>query len=102
MYLYWMLIVTNVLSIILSLIAIKKVEENINSNEYYYLVRKMEIDNMKELLKKKETSSYRESLFDALVTLPEDSFKLTYEPSNNTIVIRVKRDILIDNKKGQK
>jgi len=99
---HWMLIVINVLSIIMSLIAIKKVEENINSNEYYYLIRKMEIDNMKELLKKKETSSYRESLFDALVTLPEDSFKLTYESSDNTIVIRVKRDILIDNKKGQK
>lgn len=101
MYLYWMLIVTNVLSIILSLIDIKKVEENINSNEYYYLVRKMEIDNMKELLEKKE-NSYRESLFDALVTLPEDSFKLMYESSDNTIVIRVKRDVLIDNKKGQK
>lgn len=97
---HWMLIVINGLSIIMSLIAIKKVEENIDSNEYYYLLRKMEIDNMKELLKKKETS-YRESFFDAFVTLPEDSFELMYEPSDNTIVVRIKRDVLIDNKKGQ-
>lgn len=94
------LIVINALSIIMSLIAIKKVEENISSNERHYFIRKMEIDNMKKHLKKKE-ASYKESFFDALVTLPEDSFKLMYEPSDNTIVIRVKRDILIDNKKGQ-
>lgn len=93
------LIVINVLSIIMSLIAIKKVEENISSNERHYFIRKMEIDNMKKLLKKKE-ASYRESLFDAIVTLPADSFELMFEQNDNTIVIRVKRDILIDNKKG--
>ena len=97
---HWMLIVINALSIIMSLIAIKKVEVNISSNERHYFIRKMEIDNMKKLLKKKE-ASYRESFFDALVTLPEDSFKLMYEPSDNTIVIRVKRDILINKEKSK-
>lgn len=94
------LIVINALSIIMSLIAIKKVEENISSNERHYFIRKMEIDNMKELLKKKETS-YRESLFDAIVTLPADSFELMYEPTDNTIVVRIKRDILINKEKSK-
>lgn len=94
MNLYLTPIVISVLSMIMSLISIKKVQENYDSDVYFYSKNKMEIEEIKKRLKKQELKlSYDQAISDILAELPAGSAEVTKEDIDNTVVIRVKRDV---------
>lgn len=87
-------IVISVLSILMSIVAIKKARENSDSYSYYYSRNKMEIEEIKKRLKKQELKlSYDQAISDILAELPAGSAKVIKEDIDNTVVIRVKRDV---------
>lgn len=87
-------IVISVLSILMSIVAIKKARENSDSYSYYYSRNKMEIEEIKKRLKKQELKlSYDQAISDILAELPAGSTEVTKEDIDNTVVIRIKRDV---------
>ena len=94
MNLYLTPIVISALSLLMSIIALKQANKNEDSNVYYYSKNKMEIEEIKKRLKKQELKlSYDQAISDILAELPVGSAKVTKEDIDNTIVIRVKRDV---------
>ncbi|MCT2160035.1 hypothetical protein [Granulicatella adiacens] len=94
MNLYLTPIVISALSLLMSIIALKQVNKNEDSNVYYYSKNKMEIEEIKKRLKKQELKlSYDQAISDILAELPVGSAKVTKEDIDNTVVIRVKRDV---------
>ena len=87
-------IVISVLSILMSIVAIKNARENSDSYSYYYSRNKTEIEEIKKRLKKQELKlSYDQAISDILAELPAGSAEVTKEDIDNTVVIRVKRDV---------
>lgn len=94
MNLYLTPIVISALSLLMSIIALKQVNKNEDSNVYYYSKNKMEIEEIKKRLKKQELKlSYDQAISDILAELPAGSAEVTKEDIDNTVVIRVKRDV---------
>ena len=94
MNLYLTPIVISALSLLMSIIALKQVNKNEDSNVYYYSKNKMEIEEIKKRLKKQELKlSYDQAISDILAELPVGSATVTKEDIDNTVVIRVKRDV---------
>nr|DAR80904.1 MAG TPA: hypothetical protein [Bacteriophage sp.] len=94
MNLYLTPIVISALSLLMSIIALKQVNKNEDSNVYYYSKIKMEIEEIKKRLKKQELKlSYDQAISDILAELPAGSAEVTKEDIDNTVVIRVKRDV---------
>nr|DAT07463.1 MAG TPA: hypothetical protein [Caudoviricetes sp.] len=94
MNLYLTPIVISALSLLMSIIALKQANENKDSNAYYYAKNKMEIEEIKKRLKKQELKlSYDQAISDILAELPAGSAEVTKEDIDNTVVIRVKRDV---------
>lgn len=94
MNLYLTLIGISVLSLLISIIALKQANKNEDSNAYYYAKNKMEIEEIKKRLKKQELKlSYDQAISDILAELPAGSAEVTKEDIDNTVVIRVKRDV---------
>ena len=88
------LIILSVLSLLMSTIALKQVNKTEDSNVYYYSKNKMEIEEIKKRLKKQELKlSYDQAISDILAELPVGSATVTKEDIDNTVVIRVKRDV---------
>ena len=88
------LIILSVLSLLMSIIALKQVNKTEDSNVYYYSKNKMEIEEIKKRLKKQELKlSYDQAISDILAELPVGSATVTKEDIDNTVVIRVKRDV---------
>lgn len=87
-------IVISVLSLLMSIIAIKQANKTEDSNVYYYSKNKMEIEEIKKRLKKQELKlSYDQAISDILAELPAGSATVAKEDIDNTVVIRVKRDV---------
>ena len=94
MNLYLTPIVISALSLLMSIIALKQVNKNEDSNVYYYSKNKMEIEEIKKRLKKQELKlSYDQAISDILAELPAGSAEVIKEDIDNTVVIRVKRDV---------
>lgn len=94
MNLYLTPIVISALSLLMSIIALKQVNKNEDSNVYYYSKNKMEIEEIKKRLKKQELKlSYDQAISDILAELPAGSATVAKEDIDNTVVIRVKRDV---------
>ena len=94
MNLYLTPIVISALSLLMSIIALKQVNKNEDSNVYYYSKNKMEIEEIKKRLKKQGLKlSYDQAISDILAELPAGSAEVTKEDIDNTVVIRVKRDV---------
>lgn len=88
------LIILSVLSLLMSIIALKQVNKTEDSNVYYYSKNKMEIEEIKKRLKKQELKlSYDQAISDILAELPAGSATVAKEDIDNTVVIRVKRDV---------
>lgn len=88
------LIILSVLSLLMSIIALKQVNKTEDSNAYYYAKNKMEIEEIKKRLKKQELKlSYDQAISDILAELPAGSATVAKEDIDNTVVIRVKRDV---------
>ena len=87
-------LILSVLSLLMSIIALKQVNKTEDSNAYYYAKNKMEIEEIKKRLKKQELKlSYDQAISDILAELPAGSAEVTKEDIDNTVVIRVKRDV---------
>ena len=96
MNLYLTLIVINVLSLLMSIIAIKQANKTEDSNAYYYSKNKMEIEEIKKRLKKQKLKlSYDQAIGDILSELPVGSATVAKEDIDNTVVIRIKRDVFL-------
>ncbi|MEZ7758064.1 hypothetical protein O3796_03855 [Granulicatella adiacens] len=94
MNLYLTPILISALSFLMSIIALKQANENKDSNAYYYAKNKMEIEEIKKRLKKQELKlSYDQAISDILAELPAGSAEVTKEDIDNTVVIRVKRNV---------
>lgn len=94
MNLYLTPIVISALSLLMSIIALKQANKTEDSNAYYYAENKMEINEIKKRLKKQELKlSYDQAISDILAELPAGSAEVTKEDIDNTVVIRVKRDV---------
>ena len=94
MNLYLTPIVISVLSLLMSIVALKQVNKNEDSNVYYHSKNKMEIEEIKKRLKKQELKlSYDQAISDILAELPAGSAEVTKEDIDNTVVIRVKRNV---------
>lgn len=94
MNLYLTLIVISVLSLLMSIIAIKQANKTEDSNAYYYSKNKMEIEEIKKRLKKQKLKlSYDQAIGDILSELPVGSATVAKEDIDNTVVIRIKRDV---------
>lgn len=93
MNLHLTLIVLNILSILISIAAIKKTKGNVEAAAYYYFKKHMEINEIKERLKKEKLYiSYDKAIYDILSELPVGSAMVVQEDIDNTIVIRIKKD----------
>lgn len=98
MNLYLTLIVISVLSLLMSIIAIKQANKTEDSNAYYYSKNKMEIEEIKKRLKKQKLKlSYDQAIGDILSELPVGSATVAKEDIDNTVVIRIKRDVFYNN-----
>ena len=96
MNLYLTLIVISVLSLLMSIIAIKQANKTEDSNAYYYSKNKMEIEEIKKRLKKQKLKlSYDQAIGDILSELPVGSATVAKEDIYNTVVIRIKRDVFL-------
>ena len=88
--------VLNIASILMSIVALKRVDESIDLEAYYYCKNKREVDEMKEKSEKEQKvttkiTSYEQAVKDILETLPKGSAKVIDEPIDNTVVIRIQK-----------
>ena len=96
MNLYLTLIVISVLSLLMSIIAIKQANKTEDSLAYYYSKNKMEIEEIKKRLKKQKLKlSYDQAIGDILSELPVGSATVAKEDIDKTVVIRIKRDVFL-------
>ena len=90
------LTIVNILSIVMSLVAIYRSKNTIDS-DINYIEKIMEYIELEKCIKeeKKETN-YEQSVKDILETLPADSVKVMDEPIDNTIVIRINKRVFME------
>ena len=90
------LTIVNILSIVMSLVAISRSNKTIDS-DIHYIKKIMEYIELEECIKeeKKETN-YEQAVKDILETLPKDSAKVVDEPIDNTIVIRIDKRVFME------
>lgn len=93
--------VLNIASILMSIVALKRVDESIDLEAYYYCKNKREIDEMKEKQEKEQKvttkiTSYEQAVKDILETLPKGSAKVIDEPIDNTVVIRIQKNVFME------
>lgn len=89
------LTIVNILSIVMSLVAIYRSKNTIDS-DIHYIEKIMEHIELEKCIKeeKKETN-YEQAVKDILETLPKDSAKVMDEPIDNTIVIRIDKRVFM-------
>lgn len=93
--------ILNIASILISIVALKRVDESIDLEAYYYCKNKRKVDEMKEKSEKEQkvTSkiiSYEQAVKDILETLPKGSVKVIDEPIDNTVVIRIQKNVFME------
>ena len=89
------LTIVNILSIVMSLVAIYRSKNTIDS-DIHYIEKIMEYIELEKCIKeeKKVTTkiiSYEQAVKDILETLPKGSAKVIDEPIDNTVVIRIQK-----------
>ena len=90
------LTIVNILSIVMSLVAIYRSKNTIDS-DIHYIEKIMEHIELEKCIKeeKKETS-YGQAVKDILETLPADSAIVMDEPIDNTIVIKINKRVFME------
>ncbi len=90
------LTIVNILSIVMSLVAIYRSKNTIDS-DIHYIEKIMEYIELEKCIKeeKKETN-YEQAVKDILETLPKGSAKVMDEPIDNTIVIRIDKRVFME------
>lgn len=95
------LFILNIASILMSIVALKKVNESIDLEAYYFCKNKRKVDEMKEKSEKEKKVttkiiSYEQAVKDILETLPKGSAKVIDEPIDNTVVIRIQKNVFME------
>ena len=90
------LTIVNILSIIMSLVAIYRSNKTIDS-DIHYIEKIMEhIGLEKRIKKKKKEINYEQAVKDILETLPKGSVKVIDGPIDNTVVIRIQKNVFME------
>lgn len=90
--------VLNIASILMSIVALKRVDESIDLEAYYYCKNKRKVDEMKEKWEKEQKvttkiTSYEQAVKDILETLPKGSVEVINQPFSNTIIIKIQKNV---------
>ena len=93
--------ILNIASTLISIVALKRVDESIDLEAYYYCKNKMKVDEMKEKQEKEQKvttkiTSYEQAVKDILETLPKGSVKVIDEPIDNTVIIRIQKNVFME------
>ena len=93
------LTIVNILSIVMSLVAIYRSKNTIDS-DIHYIEKIMEYIELEKCVKeeKKDTNytNYEQAVKDILETLPKGSVKVIDEPIDNTVVIRIQKNVFME------
>lgn len=94
------LTIVNVLSIVMSLVAIYRPKNTIDS-DIHYIEKIMEYIELEKRIKEEQKvttkiTSYEQAVKDILETLPKGSAKMIDEPIDNTVVIRIKKNVFME------
>ena len=90
--------VLNIASILMSIVALKRVDESIDLEAYYYCKNKRKVDEMKEKQGKEQKvttkiTSYEQAAKDILDTFPEGSVEIINQPFSNVIIIKIQKNV---------
>ena len=94
------LTIVNILSIVMSLVAIYRSKNTIDS-DIHYIEKIMEYIELEKCIKEDEKvttkiTSYEQAVKDILETLPKGSAKVIDEPIDNTVVIRIQKNVFME------
>lgn len=87
------LTIVNILSIVMSLVAIYRLKNTIDS-DIHYIEKIMEYIELEKCIKeeKKETN-YEQAVKDILETLPKGSVEIINQPFSNAIIIKIQKNV---------
>ena len=90
--------VLNIASILISIVALKRVNESIDLDAYYYCKNKKKEDEIKEKTEKEKkiiskTISYEQAVKDMIDTLPKGSAEVINQPFSNRVIIRIQKNV---------
>lgn len=90
------LTIVNILLIVMSLVAIYRPKNTIDS-DIHYIEKIMEYIELEKCIKEeKKEINYEQAVKDILETLPKGSAKVMDEPIDNTIVIRIQKNVFME------
>lgn len=96
------LTIVNILLIVMSLVAIYRPKNTIDSDIHYiekimeYIELEKCIKNKKEKKVTTKITSYEQAVKDILEALPKGSAKAIDEPIGNTVVIRIQKNVFME------
>lgn len=94
------LTIVNILLIVMSLVAIYRPKNTIDSDIHYIekITEYIELEKRIKEEKKVTTkiTSYEQAVKDILETLPKGSAKVIDEPIDNTVVIRIQKNVFME------
>lgn len=94
------LTIVNILLIVMSLVAIYRPKDTIDS-DIHYIEKIMEYIELEKRIKEEQKAttkitSYEQAVKDILETLPKGSAKMIDEPIDNTVVIRIQKNVFME------
>lgn len=90
------LIIVNILSIIMSLVAIYRTKNTIDSDIHYIekIIEHIELE--KCIKEEKKDTNYEQAVKDILDTLPKGSVEIINQPFSNTIIIKIQNNVFME------
>lgn len=90
------LIIVNILSIIMSLVAIYRTKNTIDSDIHYIekIIEHIELE--KCIKEEKKDTNYEQAVKDILDTLPKGSVEIINQPFSNTIIIKIQQNVFME------
>lgn len=94
------LTIVNILLIVMSLVAIYRPKNTIDS-DIHYIEKIMEYIELEKRIEEEQKvttkiTSYEQAVKDILETLPKGSAKMIDEPIDNTVVIRIQKNVFME------
>lgn len=94
------LTIVNILLIVMSLVAIYRPKNTIDS-DIHYIEKIMEYIELEKRIKEEQKvttkiTSYEQAVKDILETLPKGSAKVIDEPIDNTVVIKIQKNVFME------
>ena len=90
------LIIVNILSIIMSLVAIYRTKNTIDSDIHYIekIIEHIELE--KCIKEEKKDTNYEQAVKDILKTFPKGSVEIINQPFSNTIIIKIQQNVFME------